>query len=510
MSKVFRVTLMKKVYNVRPKCDKKCVNEQQLTTDMEVVVETYLNNPFINGAEEVKEQYKRLYHFDYNEAGCSEADFIFKKKLYCWYWICENLKHSIGSHLFAAVCFILVFAIAYLLKLFGVLESFQQFVVVVISAAATYVIVCVTMNSQSKHQAKMQQQLASKQSELQKALMEKQSENETAKEKNIRIYEKKLEVYSKFNAMLWSISDKESFEKVKDMCMKELIFVISEDKIADLTSSLEEGIKNFESIDMAGKSYAKITALLREDLQGKNANSESISKTINQVYNAISKSQDEVSESENRKSIYNAICNSQGETSTGSDINVTVQQSEAIEESDGSDWNRPETKEIWTQYENNEIRCWHFNAFEVATQKKALDSGNMFLSLIEYAPEEWRTERLKQVQKGDAVFLFNRGGAGYVGLYRATGTIILRNEDEKILLSEDGGDEREVPKTDATKYDIYNAIDEGATLVSDIKVEPILIRNHSWNPIGTMRQTIVRPNENNVWQLLKYFDKEDK
>ena len=45
---------MKKVYIVKPKCDKKCVNEQQLTTDMEVVAETYLNNPFINGAEEVK------------------------------------------------------------------------------------------------------------------------------------------------------------------------------------------------------------------------------------------------------------------------------------------------------------------------------------------------------------------------------------------------------------------------------------------------------------------------
>ena len=328
---------------------------------------------------------------------------------------------------------------------------------------------------------------------LTNTLLKNQQEGEEAKEKNIRIYEKKLEVYSKFNAMLWSISNKDSFEKVKDMCMKELIFVISKDKIARLTKSLEEGMKNFENIDKAGESYAEITALLREDLQGETVDSETnkkLSKDINQVYNTISNSQDEAL--------------------VVSDSNVTVHQPDAKVEDTESDWNRQETKEIWTQYENNEIRCWHFNAFEVATQKKALDSGNMFLSLIEYAPEEWRTERLKQVQKGDAVFLFNRGGAGYVGLYRATGTIILRNEDEKILLSEDGGDEREVPKTDATKYDIYNAIDEGATLVSDIKVEPILIRNHSWNPIGTMRQTIVRPNENNVWQLLKYFDKEDK
>jgi len=324
---------------------------------------------------------------------------------------------------------------------------------------------------------------------LTNTLLKNQQEGEEAKEKNIRIYEKKLEVYSKFNAMLWSISDKESFERVKDMCMKELIFVISRDKIARLTNSLEEGMKNYENIDKAGESYAEITALLREDLQGETVDSET-NKNIIQVYNAISKSQDEIP----------AI----------SDSNATAQETEAKDEAVKSDWNRPETKAIWTQFDNNEIQCWHFNAYDVTIQKKALDGGNMLLSLIEYAPEEWRTERLKQVQKGDAVFLFNRGGAGYVGLYRATGTIVLRRDDQKLFMSEDGGQEKEISMAEAENYDIYYAIGEGATLVSGIKVEPVLLRNHSWNPIGTMRQTIVRPNPDNVWELLKYFDKEDK
>ena len=324
---------------------------------------------------------------------------------------------------------------------------------------------------------------------LTNTLLRNQQEGEEAKEKNIRIYEKKLEVYSKFNAMLWSISDKESFEKVKDMCMKELIFVISKDKIARLTESLEEGMKNFENIDKAGESYAKITALLREDLQGEAVGAET-SKIIFQVYNSISKSQDEIP----------SVSNS----------SATAQENETKDETIKSDWNRPETKAIWTQFDNNEIQCWHFNAYDVTIQKKALDSGNMLLSLIEYAPEEWRTERLKQIQKGDAVFLFNRGGAGYVGLYRATGTIVLRTEDEKLFMSEDGGQEKEISMADAEKYDIYDAFGDGATFVSDIKVEPILIRNHSRNPIGTMRQTIVRPNPDNVWELLKYFDSEDK
>ena len=78
------------------------------------------------------------------------------------------------------------------------------------------------------------------------------------------------------------------------------------------------------------------------------------------------------------------------------------------------------------------------------------------------------------------------------------------------MMSEDGGEEKEITRAAAAKYDIYDAIDDGATFVSAIKVEPVLLRNHSWNPIGTMRQTIVRPSEDNVWQLMKYFDSEDK
>ena len=152
------------------------------------------------------------------------------------------------------ITFIVVFVIATILNLFGILQSYQQFVAVLLSAAATYVIVAITMTSQT---------------EQQKALMEKQSANEEAKDKNIRIYEKKLEVYSKFNAELWNLSDKnESFDKVKDMCMRELIFVISNDKIESLSESLKEVKQNFDSQQAVEKSYAKITAILRKDLEG--------------------------------------------------------------------------------------------------------------------------------------------------------------------------------------------------------------------------------------------------
>ena len=72
----------------------------------------------------------------------------------------EKLTQILKDNGIAIICFLSIFVIAYILHLFGVVESFQQFVVVLASAAATYIIVCVTMNTQSKHQLEMQEQLS--------------------------------------------------------------------------------------------------------------------------------------------------------------------------------------------------------------------------------------------------------------------------------------------------------------------------------------------------------------
>ena len=110
------------------------------------------------------------------------------------------------------------------------------------------------------------------------------------------------------------------------------------------------------------------------------------------------------------------------------------------------------------------------------------------------------------------MFLFNRGGAGYVGMYRAKGTVIINVKEEGYYLSDShGGDERSISRDEAQKYDIYDAIEDGATSIASIYVEPFLVlEKETYNPIGTMRQTIVRPNEENVFELLKYFDEMNK
>ena len=68
------------VFEVTPKRVKK-TNGTVLTPEMSIIVTTlqFTNNPFYNGAKEIKETYKKLYGFDYQKANCSKNDFDFVK-----------------------------------------------------------------------------------------------------------------------------------------------------------------------------------------------------------------------------------------------------------------------------------------------------------------------------------------------------------------------------------------------------------------------------------------------
>ena len=71
---------MSKVFRITPKRVKRS-NGQVLTPDMSIIVTTKMHTttPFYNGAAEIKEQYMRMYQFDYKKAGCSVNDFEFEK-----------------------------------------------------------------------------------------------------------------------------------------------------------------------------------------------------------------------------------------------------------------------------------------------------------------------------------------------------------------------------------------------------------------------------------------------
>ena len=60
---------MSSVFRITPKRVKRS-NGQVLTPDMSITVTTSV---------EIKEQYMRMYQFDYKKAGCSVNDFEFEK-----------------------------------------------------------------------------------------------------------------------------------------------------------------------------------------------------------------------------------------------------------------------------------------------------------------------------------------------------------------------------------------------------------------------------------------------
>ena len=71
---------MSKVFRVTPKRIKRA-NGTVLTPEMVITVTTrsHTTDPFYNGAVEIKEEYMRMYQFDYKKACCSKMDFEFKK-----------------------------------------------------------------------------------------------------------------------------------------------------------------------------------------------------------------------------------------------------------------------------------------------------------------------------------------------------------------------------------------------------------------------------------------------
>lgn len=386
------------------------------------------------------------------------------------YW--NHFVRILKDNGIAITCFIFIFVIAVILHLFGILESFQQFVVVIASAAATYIIVCVTMSSQSEHQAKMQQilmeqqnefqlQLVSKQSELQKALMEKQSENEANKTKDIRIYEKKLEIYSDFVSKMYGILDDNEIEKEEILDLRSRIFgqisfYVTGDVLEKINTELE-GVESYKDTQKMQPKFTKIACLLEKDLR------------------------------------------EDWPVNENSANNLWITFDKLLDDSEGS-------SDVQMASANMPKCFWHFAMWGADEQLKALREGLYELNLIEINGEEWRTNLIKQVQENDLVFLFRSGGWGYMGIYRVKGWRVFESDGNNVteMISING----EKPKTiedvnkvkeDLLKSDIYGSIKLGTTLeygvthCSSIIVEPLAFSSDGiGNPGGVYRRTISR------------------
>jgi hypothetical protein len=275
--------------------------------------------------------------------------------------------------------------------------------------------------------------------------LKQQSDTDAQRKKNVKIFEQKIRVYSGFTKKLWEMFDDakvtdEELKELRKICFKTLVFYLDSEQIKEIAQEIEK-------IEIGGISDAtkiaagQITHILRQNLN-------------------------ETKKSEQRGdliTLFNSFDNKVVEKEEPEQVASIVQE----------------------QQITNDVQYWHFNILDEKLQIAAFKQGNWVLALIEYG-EVWRTNLLRQVKPNDVIFLFQRGGAGYVGAFKAL------DPPSKIL---EGEKEKSYSDVERAKYDIYEGIPDGATLASNILVEPIAYNFKGVEYYTVRRRTIERMND---------------
>ena len=335
-------------------------------------------------------------------------------------------------------------------------------------------------------------------------LLKNQQESEENKEKNIKVFENKIQVYSEFISKMWKtleddVIEEEEIRGIRSDIFKQLVFYINEKSLPLLVEKIKDikrtdNCQNSKEKDkITGdniKCFSEITELLRADAHDIKEGSEKDKKRVN----------DSDNHSDIKQNIHDLWKNFGLQPR---DIEMSPEKEALIE-----DTFMPDNQMVSEIKHENIPTClnngfWHFTMLGAEEQLHALlfrEDGNYELNLIEYG-EEWRTNLIKQVGKDDLVFLFQSGGLGYMGVYRAIGWRIFEfgeNEECKETIHVFGEPEKIITdknqlKRDIEKYDIYCSKGDGASLCSSIIVEPLAFTcNGIGNPGGVYRRTISR------------------
>lgn len=273
-------------------------------------------------------------------------------------------------------------------------------------------------------------------------LLKGQSESEMQRDKDVRVFEEKIQVYSEFTDKMWAMLDdgvvtSEELKDLRKICFRRLVFYLNSNQVKEIYKQIIS--IDFENDDTAAEAIAEITCILQKSLNT-----------------------DEYVEPGSLRNLFNSF-----------------KKEEKLEDSNQSE----ESKTIDTQF-------WHFNILHEQHQIQAFKDGNWSLALIEYG-ESWRTNLVRQVKPNDIIFLFKRGGSGYIGAFRAL------DPTSKILEGNNQYAEAEI-----AKYDIYGGLSDGASLCSNLLVEPIAFNFKGVGYYSVRRRTIERMNDSNAVKFL--------
>lgn len=337
---------------------------------------------------------------------------------------------------------------------------------------------------------------------LTNTLLSNQQESEETKEKNIKVFENKIQVYSEFISKMWKtleddIITDEEIRGIRLDIFNKLIFYFDDidklvEKVGRIKSSDTEEIDNSKKTKETILCFSEITEMLRGDVRRSSIGdkAESISNLWNKFGIQPRDSENETKSNEKIETVNKTI--------SDTIIKGSAQQEEIAPE----------------ELQRLEENTWHFNAWGDEQFKRIeenlAESKEIELSLVEYG-EYWRTNLLKQVGKGDIIMLFRRGGYGYVGAFEAIGRRIFdfeKGEEEILYFGEDKPRTVENFNADVEKYDIYKSKEDGATLCSNLIVKCIAyVSDGVRNPGGVYRRTISRYDSHYAWLLKERFQK---
>ncbi len=324
-------------------------------------------------------------------------------------------------------------------------------------------------------------------------LLQGQSSSDEKKDKNIRIYENKLDVYSEYVRQMWeTISDdedlkEEEWNNLRVQTFGKLIFYLDTDAIQNLTQYVSEidKARREGTLQDVKIGFANITRLLtREIVAHKSKQDADYTKLFNQFNINTSDLQDNV---ETEAKVHPAtppiaeVAAQPTETSAVPAISPIYQLD----------------NDIWSH------GFWHFCALNMSKQKLHLGT----LALIEY-DEQWRTDTIRRIKEGDLIFLFAAGGGGYYGVFRAKN--VGGTYSPALVFATDGNqtDKQEYERF-GKAFDIYDAYKDGATSIAAINVETIYFKENGIGekPVSTRRATIIPFNqEGDRYALLNAFD----
>ena len=266
-------------------------------------------------------------------------------------------------------------------------------------------------------------------------------------DKDVKNHEQKIKVFFEFAKGMWQIADdgdneqekiKNKYEKLRSMCFDKLVLILTPEEIKKMAKIIKE-IDDTKSINDNRKYFCAIINVLQNSLGNKHEDE----SFLQELYNAFDRDeQNEIAEEDNAKNI------------------------------------------------SKDRTFWHFIMWD-DRQITAFKNGNWFLSLTEYG-EDRRTRLLRQVKTEDIVFLYKRwSGTGYIGAFRVL------DPPTKIIKGKEN-----YSQADIDKYDIYKAINDGASFASCILVEPIAYNFKGVGYLTLRRRTIQRINDINAVNYL--------